>query len=142
MKSNMQWLVKNRVLYWKLSGKVTMDEFRKGLVEINTFLQLNNERLHVIVNARTARSLEGDNTVVRQIVSYTARNPQMGCMFVITSSFVMKHHLNRVTADFGTQLRYTDTFRHAWSSLHNIDRALPYVAPQKPDFAKATRRYA
>lgn len=138
----MQWLIKNRVLYWKLSGNVTMAEFRKGLVEINTFLQTNNGKLHVILNARTAHSLQGNEKVVRQIVNYTARNSHMGCMFVITSNFVMKHHLNRVTADFGTQLRYSDSFRNAWNSLHHIDRALPYVAPKKPEFAKAGRRYA
>lgn len=142
MNKNMQWLVPDRVIYWKLSGNVTMEDFREGLVDISQILQGANTKIHVMMHAREARSLEGDSRAVRNITRFIARDTQMGCFFVITSSFVVKHHMNRVTVDFGTQLRYSDTFRNAWNSLHNIDRNLPYAVPEKPEFAKSVRKFA
>lgn len=142
MNNNMQWLVQDKVLYWNLSSQTTMNDFREGLVNINQTLQGANNKVHLVINARSVRNLQGDNKAVRNIVRYMARNAQLGCLFVVTSSFVFKHHLNRVTTDFGTQLRYSDTFRNAWSTLRRTDSSLPYVAPENPEFATTARKYA
>ena len=142
MNKDMQWLVPDRVIYWKLSGNITMDDFREGLVDISQILQSASAKIHVVFNARDARSLQGESKTVRNIARFVARDTQMGCFFVITNSFVLKHHLNRVTVDFGTQLRYSDNFRNAWNSLHNIDSSLPYAVPEKPEFAKSIRKFA
>jgi|GEM_PF-4229984 len=141
MNTSMQWLVPDKVLYWKMSGTVHIDDFRTGLLELDAILEEANYKVHVIVNARNARSLEGEATYIRQITRRVARHIRMGCFFVMSYDLAFKYRLNRVTVDFGTHLRYSNNFRNTWYSLHNIDNSLPYVAPELPQVTK-TRKFA
>lgn len=139
MNPTMKWLHNGRVLYWKLSGNVTQEQFISGLKSINKILHETNQKIHVIVDANRANSLEGHTGQLRQLARVIANHSSMGCLFVITHNFLFKCQLNRVTAAFGTHLRYSDSFRNSWHSLQNIDGSLPYVAPDKPIVERALK---
>ncbi|MGB7340006.1 MAG: hypothetical protein WBC91_14015 [Phototrophicaceae bacterium] len=132
MLKNLSWLVPDRVLYWQLASSCTVAEFQVGLEEVQDVLKAVSSKVHLIIDARSAQSLDGNTTSARKIAQSLARNTQMGCCMVISHNFFFKHQLNRVTIDFGTDLRYSDSYRHAWKSLHNLDTGLPYVAPTLP----------
>lgn len=139
MNASMQWLVPDKVLYWKMSGTVHVDNFRAGLLELDTILEEANHKIHVIVNARNARSIEGNAGYIKQLTRRVARHVRMGCFFVISYDLAFKYRLNRVTVDFGTHLRYSNNFRNTWYSLHNIDSSLPYIAPELPKIPPARK---
>lgn len=141
MNPDMKWLLNGRVLYWKLSGNVSIEQFSDGLTEINSILQGANQKIHVVVNASGAQCLNGNTRQLHQLSRTVANHSSMGCFFVIAHNFLFKCQLNRFTVDFGTHLRYSNSFRNAWHSLQNIDSSLPYVAPEKPSFMK-TGTYA
>lgn len=126
------WLVPDRVLYWKFTNGSTTTEFQSGLEEVITILEKAEKQVHIIIDARMAQSLVGSTLMASLTARKVARHPQMGCCLVISHNFMFKHQLNRVTVAFGTHLRYSDSFRYAWQSLHHMDRSLPYVAPNLP----------
>ena len=59
MNPTMKWLLDGRVLYWKLSGNVTQEQFKSGLNSINAILHEANQKIHVIVDANRANCLDG-----------------------------------------------------------------------------------
>ncbi|MEO1287929.1 MAG: hypothetical protein AAFV93_09175 [Chloroflexota bacterium] len=139
----LNWLIPNRVLYWKLPNGSTTNDFHAGLMELQVILEQTEQQIHMVVDARMAQSLVGNTTLASRLGVKVAKNPQMGCCFVISHNFMFKHQLNRVTTAFGTHLRYSDSFRNAWQSLHNVDGSLPYVAPNIPVFnQRRIRKYA
>lgn len=141
MNPNMKWLLNGRVLYWKLSGNVSIEQFRSGLTEINRILQETNQKIHVVVNASQAQCLNGNTGQIHQISRTVANHGSMGCFFVIAHNFLFRCQLNRFTVDFGTHLRYSSSFGNAWRSLQTIDSSLPYSTPEKPSFMTA-RKFA
>lgn len=141
MNPTMKWLLDGRVLYWKLYGNVTQEQFKSGLNSINAILHEANQKIHVIVDANRANCLDGHTGQSRQLARTIANHGSMGCFLVITHNFLFKCQLNRVTVAFGTHLRYSDSFRNCWHSLQNIDGSLPYVAPKKP-VLEHTLKYA
>jgi len=141
VKSQKHWLLPNRVLYWKLTGDVSINNFRDILLEINGILQNSGEKIHVILDACTAHSLSGDDKDMQKIVRRVANHARMGILMVATHSFTLKQHFNRVTVAFGTHLRYTTNYKNAWQSLRNIDNSLPYGAPEKPTTHKRRQQH-
>lgn len=144
MLKNLSWLIPDRVLYWRLSAGCTVAEFQVGLEEIHTVLPNASAKVHVVIDARASQSLDGNPRSARKIAQQLARNTQMGCCMVISHNFYFKHQLNHVTIDFGTDLRYSESYNYAWKSLHHIDTSLPYVAPKPPAITKQNprRKYA
>lgn len=142
METQTAWLVPNRVLYWKLSGDVTMQTFYDMMQALNSHLHDSGEKIHAIINARSANSLKGEHSNIRSLVRQVANHGSMGVLMVITHDFALQHQFNRVTVDFGTHLRYSNTFKSAWTSLRNIDTTLPYVAPDKPVSGKRKQNLA
>ncbi|MEL6405764.1 MAG: hypothetical protein AAFR81_15455 [Chloroflexota bacterium] len=129
------WLVSNRVLYWKLPSNAELRDFHEGMRLLENILQNNADKVHVILNARAINRLIGDmNTDLYPLVRRIAKHHHMGNFFVMTSSMMVKHHINRVTAPFGTNLSYSTNFRNVWESLRGRDTRIPSIAPKLPDF--------
>lgn len=138
------WLIPNRVLYWKLPSAATMDDFHAGMSAIASLLDDLPEMIHIVLNARAIRKLIGIiNPSLYPLVRQVAGHHRIGSVYVMTTSMMVKHHINRVTAPFGTQLCYSTSFRNTWQSLHERDTRLPTVAPKRPQFANVKKsRYA
>jgi hypothetical protein len=139
MESGLYWLLSNRIIYWKLSGIVSMSELNTHLEQlIDTLEILSTGVIHIILDARGVKKFKPDRTDVRPTMRRLARHRALGKFQCVASNITIRQQVNRLTVDFGTGMLNSTTIQEAIQSLKYADATLPVILPEPIDLEPVT----
>jgi hypothetical protein len=133
MEADLYWLLTGRIIYWKLSGFVSMSALKRDLEQLIDSFDTTGGIIHILLDAREITKFKPDGTDVRPSLKQLAKHRTFGKLQTVTTNVKIQQKINRLTIDFGTRMLNSTSIDQAMQALKQADATLPVTLPEPVD---------